>query len=77
MLGLKQADLAKQAGISKTALVNIESGSSDPRASTLKSIQHALEAAGVEFTNGAQPGVRLKGPGGTIAAEELNASNDE
>jgi hypothetical protein len=37
----------------------------------------ALEAAGVEFTNGGQPGVRLKGPGGTIPAEQLNASNDE
>jgi hypothetical protein len=42
-------------------------------------IRRALESAGVEFTNGGQPGVRLKArnPGGTIAADELNASNDE
>jgi hypothetical protein len=26
----------------------------------LAAIQHALEAAGVEFTNGDQPGVRLR-----------------
>jgi hypothetical protein len=40
----------------------------------------ALEAAGVEFTNGDQPGMRLRkeraGPT-SIAAEDLNASNDE
>jgi predicted transcriptional regulator len=60
MLGLKQTELAKLAGISKTALINIESGASDPRASTLTAILRALEAAGVEFTNGDQPGVRLR-----------------
>jgi transcriptional regulator with XRE-family HTH domain len=61
MLGLTQADLAAKAGISKTALIAIETGTSDPKASTLSAIQKALEAAGVEFTNGEQPGVRLKG----------------
>jgi predicted transcriptional regulator len=62
MLGLKQIDLAKQAGISKTALINIESGTSDPRASTLEAIQLALEAAGCIFVprNGDGPGVRLR-----------------
>jgi predicted transcriptional regulator len=60
MLGLTQADLAAKAGISKTALIAIETGTSDPKASTLSAIQKALEAAGVEFTNGDQPGVRLR-----------------
>jgi predicted transcriptional regulator len=60
MLGLTQADLAAKAGISKTALIAIEAGTSDPKASTLSAIQKALEAAGVEFTNGDQPGVRLR-----------------
>jgi DNA-binding XRE family transcriptional regulator len=60
MLGLTQADLAAKAGISKTALIAIETATSDPKASTLSSIQRALEATGVEFTNGDQPGVRLK-----------------
>ncbi len=45
---------------------------------TVERLRRALEAAGVEFTNGGQPGVRLKASGGgTIAADELNASNDE
>ncbi|MFG1278242.1 helix-turn-helix transcriptional regulator [Xanthobacter autotrophicus] len=62
MLGLTQADLAKAAGISATALNNIERGSADPKASTLLAIQKALEAAGVIFVaeNGEGPGVRLR-----------------
>jgi transcriptional regulator with XRE-family HTH domain len=60
MLGLTQAELAKNAGISTTGLNNIERGSADPKASTLRAIRAALEAAGIEFTNGGQPGVRMK-----------------
>ncbi len=59
MLQMGQAELAEKAGISKTGLANIEIGKTDPRASTLAAIQAALEAAGVEFTNGGQPGVRF------------------
>lgn len=61
MLGLTQADLAKAAGISTTALNNIERGSADPKVSTLSAIQRALEAAGVQFIpeNGGGAGVRL------------------
>jgi predicted transcriptional regulator len=60
MLGLTQSDLAAKAGISKTALISIETSTSDPKASTLSAIQKALEAAGIEFTNGDQPGVRMR-----------------
>ena len=61
MLGLTQAELAELAGISKTGLNNIESGAADPKISTLKAIEGALEAAGVIFIkeNGEGPGVRL------------------
>jgi predicted transcriptional regulator len=61
MLGLTQAELAERAGISKTGLNNIESGGTDPKASTLRAIKAALEAAGVEFIseNGGGAGVRL------------------
>jgi predicted transcriptional regulator len=52
LLGLSQVRLAKLAGISPTALVNIETGASDPKASTLTAIIKALEAEGAEFTNG-------------------------
>lgn len=65
MLGLTQADLAKAADISATALNNIERGSSDPKASTLQAIQKALEGAGIIFVANGElkdggPGVRLK-----------------
>jgi predicted transcriptional regulator len=62
MLGLTQKQLAGAAGITKTALVNIETATSDPRSSTLLAIQKALESAGVEFIaeNGGGPGVRLR-----------------
>jgi hypothetical protein len=40
-------------------------------------IQGALERAGAEFINGGQPGVRLRATGGTIPADQLNASDDE
>ncbi|NJL07376.1 MAG: helix-turn-helix transcriptional regulator [Methylacidiphilales bacterium] len=62
MLGLTQASLAEAAGISTTALNNIERGAADPKASTLSAIRRALEQAGVEFIaeNGGGPGVRLR-----------------
>ncbi len=62
MLGMTQAELAQSAGISTTGLNNIEKGNADPKASTLKAIQTALEAAGVLFidSNGNGPGVRLR-----------------
>lgn len=51
MLGMTQAELAQKAGISTTGLNNIEKGNADPKASTLRAIRTALEAAGVEFIN--------------------------
>ena len=49
MLGLTQAELAKSAGISTTGLNNIERNAADPKASTLRAIQSALEEAGIIF----------------------------
>jgi transcriptional regulator with XRE-family HTH domain len=49
LVGWKQADLAKAAKLSLTALNNIERGEADPKSSTLLRIQQALEAAGIEF----------------------------
>ncbi|MBU3887210.1 helix-turn-helix transcriptional regulator [Methylosinus sp. KRF6] len=62
MLGMTQASLAEAAGISTTAVNNIERGAADPKTSTLVAIQRALEAAGVEFIpeNGGGAGVRLR-----------------
>lgn len=43
----------------------------------LDAMRRVLEAAGVEFLDGAQPGVRLKPPAHVVPLEELNASNDD
>ncbi len=80
MLGLSQAELANRAGISKTGLTNIERGASDPKASTLKAIQRVLEQAGVEFTNGNRPGVRLRDRAArsdeALRPDQLTTEND-
>jgi DNA-binding XRE family transcriptional regulator len=47
LLGISQTVLANGSGLSKTALVAIETGQSD--ASTLKAIRSALEAQGAFF----------------------------
>lgn len=62
MIGMTQAALAAAAGISTTALNNIERGAADPKASTLGAIQKALETEGIIFVgeNGEGPGVRLR-----------------
>lgn len=63
MLDLKQSDLAKMANLSTGTLNNIERRvQTDPKISTLRSIQHSLERAGIEFVerNGEGVGVCLK-----------------
>ena len=52
-------DLAKGADVSPDTIARLERGET-LRASTVDAIRRALELAGVEFTNGDQPGVRLR-----------------
>ena len=59
-------ELAKKAGVTANTVTRIENGA-DAKQSTMDKLRSALEAAGVEFTNGDQPGVRL-----TKAAEGLD-----
>ena len=77
LLGWSQADLADQLGQSDTTIALFERGK--PRLSALDRsvLCKVLEAAGVEFTNGGEPSVKLKAKSRTIDAEGLNASNDE
>jgi transcriptional regulator with XRE-family HTH domain len=51
-------ELAKKAGVTANTVTRIENGA-DAKQSTMDRLQHALEAAGVEFTNGDQLGVRI------------------
>ena len=60
LLGWTQADLAENAGLSEISVKNIERGVAAPKASTMAALITAIEKAGVEFTNGGQPGVRMK-----------------
>jgi len=39
-------------------------------------IEAAFDEAGIEFLGEGRPGVRMKGDGGAIATDALNASND-
>jgi len=60
-------ELAAKAGVTANTVTRIENGA-DAKQSTIERLQRALEAAGVEFTNGDQPGVRLART--TVAASE-------
>jgi transcriptional regulator with XRE-family HTH domain len=51
-------ELAKKAGVTANTVTRIENGA-DAKQSTMDRLQDALEGAGIEFTNGDQPGVRF------------------
>ena len=69
MLGWSQHELAKQARVGIVTVHQLEAGISQPRRATRDVIQRAFEAAGIEFTNGDQPGVRLSKAAGTRPRE--------
>ena len=62
MLRIDQRDLAAASGISLETVKRIEraTGPISALAATVDRITRAFESKGVEFTNGCQPGVRLK-----------------
>ena len=62
LLGWSQDDLAAEAGVSIPTVKRLEAvdGLLGGRADTANKLLSALESAGVEFTNGDQPGVRLR-----------------
>jgi transcriptional regulator with XRE-family HTH domain len=52
-------ELADIADVSPMTITRFENGHSGGHAATLRKLQAALEARGIEFTNGKSPGVRL------------------
>jgi transcriptional regulator with XRE-family HTH domain len=60
LLNWSQDELAEKAAVAKQTLGDFERGTRQPYQRTLDDIRSVLEAAGVEFTNGDAPGVRLK-----------------
>ena len=70
LLGWTRDQLVAASGVPKRTLVRFEDEEASPRNATLAAIRTALEAAGVEFTNGDAPGVRLR-PTATVGGEKL------
>jgi transcriptional regulator with XRE-family HTH domain len=75
MLRLDQAALAAAAGVSVETvkrLERMEGRLSDVRVSTIDALQSALEARGIVFTNGGQPGVAIRATAeGILRAGEM------
>ncbi len=69
-LGLGVRELAALAKVSIDTVARFERGDA-LKERTIEALQRALEASGVEFTNGDKPGVRLVGPAeARVIAEE-------
>ena len=60
LIDMSQATLARRAVVPHDAIADFENGSRAPIANSLSAIRSALEAAGVEFTDGDEPGVKLR-----------------
>jgi transcriptional regulator with XRE-family HTH domain len=73
-LGLGVRELAAAAKVSMDTVARFERGE-ELKERTIDALQHALEAAGVEFTNGDQPGVRLTKAAAARSAKPASASN--
>jgi transcriptional regulator with XRE-family HTH domain len=58
-LDLGVRELAELAGVSPDTVSRFERGES-PRGKTVELLRLALEERGIEFTNGGQPGVRMR-----------------
>ena len=58
----EQRDLAETSKVSLPSIKRLETtpGPLAAQARTIEALRSALEAAGVEFTNGDQPGVRMR-----------------
>jgi transcriptional regulator with XRE-family HTH domain len=60
LIDWSQSDLAAASGVSLSTVRDFETGKRTPIANNLAALQRALEATGVEFTNGGEPGVKLR-----------------
>jgi transcriptional regulator with XRE-family HTH domain len=60
LLNWSQTALAEAAALSRSTVADFELESREISADSVGRMQKALEKAGVEFTNGKRPGVRLR-----------------
>ena len=59
LLKMTQLELATATGLSEWTILNFESGK-QVRPNTVEAIRKALTDRGIEFTNGGEPGVKLR-----------------
>ena len=72
-LGLGVRELAAAAKVSIDTVARFERGE-ELKERTIDALQRTLEAAGVEFTNGDRPGVRITKAGAAGSAESAAVS---
>lgn len=60
MLRLTREQVSQTSKVAVATLADFEVGRRQPQPRTLAAIRAALETAGVEFTDGDEPGVKLK-----------------
>jgi hypothetical protein len=83
MLNWTKPKLAEAAGLGLSTVVDFERSRRIVSGAAVQAIRRALESAGVEFTIGDEPGVKLRkgGPRGdpaaAIAVEDLTSQNDD
>lgn len=78
LLGLEQTQVAALAGVSVNTIRNMEASAAldiAGRSANVQAVQRALEAAGAEFLNHGNPGVRVKLDGKTIV--DVRSMNDD
>lgn len=61
-LNWSQTQLAERAGVDRSTIKDFEGGRHTPNRTNMAAIIGAFDSAGVEFTNGKQPGVRSRLP---------------
>jgi transcriptional regulator with XRE-family HTH domain len=60
LIGLSQSALAVQFQMGQREVADFEAGKGPLPEDILRHLQRALEATGLEFTNGIEPGARLR-----------------
>jgi transcriptional regulator with XRE-family HTH domain len=62
MIGMTRQQLADRSGVGFSTLSDFENGRHTPHPANMLAIMGALEQAGVIFTNGREPGVKMRLP---------------